>query len=42
MIFEKGDNVIVKVNGHFRVGKVTGRTKLKRGLIYEVLLENGK
>ena len=42
MVFEKGDNVIVKVNGHFRVGKVTGRTKLKRGLIYEVLLENGK
>ena len=29
MVFEKGDNVIVKVNGHFRVGKVTGRTKLK-------------
>ena len=42
MVFQKGDSVIVKVNGHFRVGVVTSRTKLKRGLIYEVLLENGK
>ncbi len=42
MVFEKGDSVILKVNGHFRVGMVTKRTKLKRGLVYEVLLENGK
>ena len=42
MVFEKGDDIIVKVNGLFRVGKVTNRTRLKRGLVYEVLLENGK
>tara|TARA_B100000927_G_scaffold248249_1_gene211811 strand:- start:541 stop:780 length:240 start_codon:yes stop_codon:yes gene_type:complete len=42
MVFEKGDSVIVKVNGLFRVGKITNRTKLKRGLVYEVILENGK
>ena len=42
MVFENGDGVIVKVNGLFRVGKITNRTKLKRGLVYEVLLENGK
>ena len=42
MVFEKGDGVIVKVNGLFRVGKITNRTKLKRGLVYEVILENGK
>ena len=42
MIYQKGDTVIVKLNGTFRVGKVLKKTRLKRGLIYEVLLENGK
>jgi len=42
MIYQKGDTVIVKLNGTFRVGEVLKKTRLKRGLIYEVLLENGK
>jgi len=41
MIFQKGDDVIVKLNGTYRVGSVQQRTRLKRGLVYEVLLENG-
>jgi len=42
MIFQKGDKVIVKLNGTHRVGEVQSKTRLKRGLVYEVLLENGK
>ena len=41
MIFKKGDNVIVKLNGTYRVGSVLHRTRLKRGLVYKVRLENG-
>ena len=41
MIFQKGDNVIVKLNGTYRVGSVLHRTRLKRGLVYKVKLENG-
>ena len=29
MIFQKGDSVIVKVNGHFRVGVVTVEQNLR-------------
>jgi len=42
MVFQKGDAVILKLNGTFQVGNVLSRTRLKKGLVYEVLLENGK
>ena len=42
MVFQKGDEVILKLNGTFQVGKVLSRTRLKKGLVYDVLLENGK
>jgi hypothetical protein len=42
MIYEAGDSVIVNVNGTYRVGVVTQKIKLKKGLVYSVELENGK
>ena len=42
MTFDKGEQVVVKVNGAHRVGVVTSRTRLKRGWTYSVELENGK
>ena len=42
MTFDKGEQVVVKVNGTHRVGVVTSRTRLKRGWTYSVELENGK
>lgn len=42
MIYSIGDNVIVNVNGTYRVGVVTQSIKLKKGLVYSVELENGK
>lgn len=41
MTFQKGDHIIVKLNGTFHVAEVQKKTRLKRGLVYEVLLENG-
>mgnify|MGYP001108619529 FL=1 len=42
MIFSIGDNVIVNVSGTYRVGVVTQKRKVRKGLIYSVKLENGK
>ena len=42
MIYSTGDNVIVNVNGTYRVGVVTQSIKVKKGLVYSVKLENGK
>ena len=42
MIFEKGEQVVVKLNGTHRVGIITSRTRLKKGWAYSVKLENGK
>jgi hypothetical protein len=42
MIYSIGDNVIVNVNGTYRVGAVTQSIKVKKGLVYSVRLENGK
>ena len=42
MIFEKGEQVVVKLNGTHRVGIITSRTRLKKGWTYSVKLENGK
>ena len=42
MIFDRGEQVVVKVNGTHRVGVVTSRTRLKRGWTYSIELENGK
>lgn len=42
MIFERGEQVVVKLNGTHRVGIITSRTKLKKGWTYSVKLENGK
>ena len=42
MTFEKGEQVVVRVNGTHRVGVVTARNRLKRGWTYSVELENGK
>lgn len=42
MIFSIGDNVIVNVSGTYRVGVVTQKRKVRKGLIYSVELENGK
>ena len=42
MIYSIGDNVVVNVSGTYRVGVVTYRTKVKKGWVYSVELENGK
>jgi hypothetical protein len=42
MTFEKGEQVVVKVNGTHQVGVVNSRTRLKKGWSYSVKLENGK
>jgi hypothetical protein len=42
MIFDRGEQVVVKLNGTHRVGIITSRTRLKRGWTYSVKLENGK
>lgn len=42
MTFERGEQVVVKVNGTHRVGVISSRTRLKRGWTYSVELENGK
>ena len=42
MIFERGEQVVVKVNGTHRVGIITSRSRLKKGWTYSVHLENGK
>ena len=42
MIYSIGDNVVVNVNGTYRVGVVTYRTKVKKGWVYTIRLENGK
>ena len=41
MIFHKGDNIVVRLNATYRIGSVLHRTRLKRGLVYKVKLENG-
>ena len=42
MIYSIGDNIIVNVNGTYRVGVVTQNRKVKRGWVYSANLENGK
>jgi hypothetical protein len=42
MTFDIGHQVVVKLNGTHRVGVVSSRKRLKRGLVYSVILENGK
>ena len=42
MVYQKGDKLILNLNGSYHVGEVLNRTRLKKGLVYEVLLENGK
>lgn len=42
MIYSIGDKVVVNVSGTYRVGVVTYRTKVKKGWVYSIELENGK
>ena len=42
MSYSVKDLVVVRVNGVYRVGAITQITRLKRGIIYSVLMENGK
>jgi hypothetical protein len=42
MIYSVGDNVIVNVNGTYKVGVVSSKTKIKKGWVYSLQLEDGK
>jgi len=42
MIYSVGDNVIVNVNGTYKVGAVSSKTKIKKGWVYSLQLEDGK
>ena len=42
MSYSVKDKVVVRVNGVHRVGTITQISRLKRGIIYSVVLENGK
>jgi len=42
MIFSVGHKVVVNVNGTYKVGVVHSKTKLKKGWVYSINLEDGK
>lgn len=42
MIFSVGHKVVVNVNGTYKVGVVHTKTKLKKGWVYSINLEDGK
>ena len=42
MIFSVGNKVVVNVNGTYKVGVVHSKTKLKKGWVYSINLEDGK
>jgi len=42
MIYSSGQSVIVNVNGTYKVGVVTSKSKLKKGWVYTIKLEDGK
>tara|TARA_R110000803_G_scaffold59522_2_gene118207 strand:+ start:3099 stop:3311 length:213 start_codon:yes stop_codon:yes gene_type:complete len=42
MIYSVGDGVVVNVNGTYKVGTITSKTKIKQGWICSLQLEDGK
>lgn len=42
MVYSVGDKVVVNMNGTYKVGVVSSKSKLKKGWVYSLKMENGK
>lgn len=42
MIYSSGQSVVINVNGTYKVGVITSKSKIKKGWVYSVSLEDGK
>ena len=42
MVYSVGDTVVVNMNGTYKVGVVSSKSKFKKGWVYSLKMEDGK
>ena len=42
MVYSVGDTVVVNMNGTYKVGVVSSKSKFKKGWVYSLNMEDGK